>query len=160
MSDDESRADEELRALVASLLPGTDADSIAIVTACAGLLAGVAHADRDFSEAEAAATRALLGSVHGIDAAGAGAITGAIRSRAVELSSVHRARFCRTLAALGDRDLRLHVLGLLLELAAADGEISHAEVITLRQTTGALGLGQDDYNRLQSEHRDKLSSLK
>ena len=48
MSDDgeDAGADERLRAVVSSALPGTDPDTVAIVAACAGLLATVAHADR------------------------------------------------------------------------------------------------------------------
>jgi hypothetical protein len=49
---------------------------------------------------------------------------------------------------------------MLLDLAAADGTISHDEVVLLRNTTQALGLAQGDYNSLQSRHRGRLSALK
>jgi uncharacterized tellurite resistance protein B-like protein len=97
-----------------------------------------------------------LEAVSGIGPAGAQAIADALALQALELSTVHGTRFTRTLKELGDRDLRLHVLEMLIELAASDSELRHQEVVVLRQTTAALGLEQDDYNRLQARHRDKL----
>jgi uncharacterized tellurite resistance protein B-like protein len=48
----------------------------------------------------------------------------------------------------------------LLEVAAADHEITHNEVTVLRQLTTALGLEQADYNTAQEKHRAKLSALR
>lgn len=149
-------ADEHLRHAVRAALPGADADTVAIVSACAGLLASVAYADREFSGSEREHARRLLETVSGIGAAGASAIVSVLEAKVLELSTVHATRFSRTLKELGDRDLRLHVLEMLIELSAADDELRHQEVLVLRQITSALGLEQDDYNRLQEKHRDKL----
>lgn len=153
-------ADQRLLEVVRRALPGADADTLSVVAACAGLLAGVAYADRDFSNEEVDEIGRLMATVEGIGPDGSRAIVQALRAHVIELSSVHTTRFARTLKELGDRDLRLHLLGMLLELAAADEQISHAEVNTLRQVTRALGLDQADYNRLQAEHRHKLGSLR
>jgi uncharacterized tellurite resistance protein B-like protein len=153
-------ADKRLHDVVRGALPRADADTLAIVTACAGLLAGVAYADREFSDDEVGEVGRLLSTVEGIGPDGSRAIVQALKAHVLELSSVHTTRFARTLKELGHRDLRLHLLGMLLELAAADSEIKQAEVNTLRQLTGALGLTQDDYNRLQSEHRARLGTLR
>ncbi len=153
-------ADARLREVVSQALPGADEDAVSIVAACAGLLGGVAYADRAFSDDEAAKVERLLGTVKGIEKAGSRAIAQAIRANAVELSTVFATRFARTLRELGEPELRLHVLGMLVELAAADDVISQTEVNLMRQITGELGLTQDDYNRLQSEHRQKLETLR
>lgn len=153
-------ADQRLLEVVRRALPRADADTVSVVAACAGLLAGVAYADRDFSDDEVQRIDRLLTTVEGIGPEGSQAIVQALRAHVVELSSVHTARFARTLKELGDRDLRLHLLAMLLELAGADEQINHAEVNALRQVTRALGLTQDDYNRLQSEHRHKLALLR
>jgi uncharacterized tellurite resistance protein B-like protein len=159
-------ADARLRAVVEDAFRQAaggkrpDADSVSIVSACAGLLAVVAYADRSLSESELEKAERLLAGVSGIDDTGRRAIVAALRAHVVELSSVHAVRFARTLKELGDRDLRLHVITLLLELAAADDQISPSEVNTLRQVTRALGLSQEDYNLLQSRHRDKLAALR
>jgi uncharacterized tellurite resistance protein B-like protein len=149
-------ADEHLKAEVQKALPGADAETVAIVSACAGLLASVAYADREFSPAEREHARRLLATVSGIGENGALAIVSVLAAKVLELSTVHATRFSRTLKELGDRELRLHVLEMLIELCAADDELRHQEVVVLRQITGALGLEQSDYNRLQEKHRNKL----
>ena len=157
---DEARADELLRAIVRRALPRADTDTVSIVSACAGLLAGVAYADRDFSPAEAKEIERQLGAVEGIGPEGTKAIAQALELHRVELANVHTLRFARTLRELGTRELREHVLGMLVALAASDDTITQAEVNTLRQVTSALGLEQADYNRLQSEYRQKLGTLR
>lgn len=149
-------ADAHLHAAVSAALPGADAETIAIVSACAGLLATVAFADRELSAPEREQVRAALATVSGIGPTGAEAIARVLETLVLELSTVHATRFTRTLKELGDRDLRLHVLGMLIDLCAVDAELKSQEVVLLRQTTAALGLEQDDYNRLQAVHRDKL----
>jgi uncharacterized tellurite resistance protein B-like protein len=155
-----STADARLRAVVEKAMPDADEDTVAVVAASAGLLAGVAYADREFSEAEAREIERLLASVEGLGAAGATPIVQALQLHRVELSSVHAMRFARILNELGSLELKLHVLGMLVSLAATDHVISQSEVITLRQVTRSLGLEQSDYNRLQEEHRSKLGSLR
>jgi uncharacterized tellurite resistance protein B-like protein len=152
-------ADARLRAVVEKAMPGADDDTVAVVTAAAGLLAGVAYADRDFSEVEVREIERLLGSVEGLGAAGAKPVVQALQQHRVELSSVHAMRFARILNEVATLELKLHVLGMLVALAATDEVISQSEVITLRGVTKALGLEQADYNRLQAEHRGKLRGL-
>ena len=153
-------ADARLHEVVQKALKGADDATVAIVAACAGLLACVGYADRELSEGELSKAGHLLATVEGIGPEGSRAIVQAIQAHVVELSSVHTTRFARTLKELGHRELRLHILGMLLELAAVDDHVSHSEVNTLRQVTRALGLTQDDYNHLQSEHRQKLGTLR
>jgi uncharacterized tellurite resistance protein B-like protein len=157
---DEASADQLLRAVVRRALPRADTDTVSIVSACAGLLAGVAYADRDFSAAEAQEIERQLGAVDGIGSEGTRAIVSALELHRIELANVHTVRFARTIRELGTRDLREHVLGMLVALAATDDTITQAEVNTLRQVTTALGLEQADYNRLQAEHRQKLGTLR
>lgn len=162
-ADDErsASADAHLREVVAQALPqGTDPDTVSIVTACAGLLAGVAYADRDFSAPEAREIERLLGSVEGLGQPGTQVIVRTLEAHRVELASVHATRFARTLRDLGTRDLRLHVLDMLVSLAATDNTISPSEQNIMRQVTRALGLEQTDYNRAQAAHRDKLGALR
>jgi uncharacterized tellurite resistance protein B-like protein len=149
-------ADAHLHAAVRAALPGADDDTVAIVSACAGLLASVAYADREFSATEREHARKALATVSGIGPSGAEAIARVLEAQVLELSTVHATRFTRTLKELGDRELRLHVLEMLIDLCASDDELKSQEVVLLRQTTSALGLEQDDYNRLQAVHRDKL----
>jgi uncharacterized tellurite resistance protein B-like protein len=153
-------ADAHLREVVERALPDADDATVSIVAACAGLLGCVAYADRHFSEEEAEKIDRLLSTIEGIGPDGARAIVQALQLHRIELARVHSARFSRTLRELADRDLRVHVLSMLLELAASDSSISQSETNTLRQVTGGLGLEQRDYNELQSKHREKLGTLR
>ena len=65
-----SEADVQFREVVARALPRADAATVDIVTACAGLLASVAYADRSFSPEEAERARQLLATVDGIGSRG------------------------------------------------------------------------------------------
>lgn len=152
--------ESELAGIIGSTLPQADAETRQIVTAVAGLFGCVSYADREFSPKESAAVRALLQTIVGIDERSADAIVDALAQNIVHVSTVEAPRYARTLKQLGDRELRLHVLSMLLEVAAADHEISQAEAVMLRQLTTSLGLEQSDYNALQASHRDKLASLK
>jgi uncharacterized tellurite resistance protein B-like protein len=155
-------ADEEGHALLDAVraeLNEADASTQAIVTAIAGLLGGVAYADRDYAAAEETRVREALGRVHGVTPDGADAILAVMREHILDIATVQSPRYCRTLREEADRDLRLEILDLLVDLAAADGSISHDEVTLLRNTAQALGLDQADYNAAQSRHRDKLSFI-
>jgi uncharacterized tellurite resistance protein B-like protein len=156
------KLDEEqaLLATVRAALPQADQDTIRIVSASAGLLACVAFADRDYSEAEEARMHELLTTIDGIDGQAATHILATLRAHARAFSTVQSPRFCRTLRELGDRELRVHVLDLLVEVAAADEKVTHSEVTVLRQLTTALGLEQGDYNTAQEKHRSKITALR
>src|SRR5688572_2553016 len=151
---------EQLKHVVAAQLPEADAESVLVVTAIAGLLGTVAYADRDYSGAEEQRVRQELERVHGMTKAGIDAICGALRAHIVEVSTVQAPRYSRLLVELADRELRVDVLDVMVELAAADGEISVAEVNLLRQAATALGLSQADYNAAQDKHRERLSVLR
>jgi uncharacterized tellurite resistance protein B-like protein len=150
----------QLDSVISSALPGADDTTRRIVTAIAGLLGSVGYADRELAASEGDAIRRLLQTVHGIGPAESSSIFGALQTHVVILSTVEAPRHARTLLELGDRDLRLHVLDLMLQVAAADGTISQNEVVVLRHLTTALGLEQQDYNALQSAHKDSLGTLK
>ena len=150
---------EQIAAAVRAHLPSADDETVRVVTCIAGLLGTVAYADRDYSAAEEERVRAELARVHGMPAAGIDAIAEALRRHIVEVSTVQVQRYCRSLRELADRELRVELLEVLVDVAAADGEISHVEVNVLRQVTTALGLDQADYNAAQERHREKLRVL-
>lgn len=151
---------ETLEAAVRHELGGADAETVAIVTAIAGLLGSIAYADRQITEAEQRLVLAELSRIQGLDAHGAQAILRTLTEHIVSVSTLERPRFTRALLELADRDLRYQVLGLLVDLAAVDGTISLEEVNMLRSITTALGLTQHDYNELQAQHRERLRSLR
>lgn len=156
----ESQADDAsaaLRRAVESQMRGADDETIRIVTAVAGLLAAVAYADRVFAPEEVEHVRSSIARINGMTEQGTNAICGTLRRHLAELSTLHTHGFTRDLKELTEPHVRAEILDVLVDLAAADGQITLPEVNLMRQLTTALGLGQDDYNRSQERHRDKLS---
>jgi uncharacterized tellurite resistance protein B-like protein len=151
---------EKLEEAVRRELPQADDATVLVVTAMAGLLGAIAFADRSYSTAEEARIRAELERVHGITTSGIDAICAVLRQHIVEVSTVQTPRYSRVLVELADRELRLEVLELMLEIAAADDTIGLAEINVLRQLTKSLGLSQAEYNDLQTKHQASLTLLK
>lgn len=150
----------ELFAVVQKELPEADEETRMVVVAIVGLLGAVAYADRDFSELEERRIRDELSRVNGMTESGIRAICSVLRQHIVEVSTVQLPRYARILVDLADHELRVELLSTLLELAAADGTITHHETNLLRLVTRALGLSQLDYNHAQAKHRDRLAALK
>jgi uncharacterized tellurite resistance protein B-like protein len=157
---DETLGAGQLLGVVRRELPDADETTTAVVAAIAGLLGSVAYADRSLSAEEDERIRRELARVHGMTEAGIQAICRVLEEHIIEVSTVHTPRYSRVLLELGDRELRLEVLEVMLEIAAADGTIGNVETNVLRQVTTALGLTQGDYNALQEKHRARLAVLK
>jgi uncharacterized tellurite resistance protein B-like protein len=151
---------EQLLAIVGAQLPEADPATVRTVAAISGLLACVAFSDRTLHDAERAHLREVLGSVHGIRAGGGEAICELLERHLTQFTVVNPHAYTRSLRELTDRETRLEVLEVLLEVGAADGELSFDETQMLRRLTGALGLEQADYNIAQAHHRERLSSNK
>lgn len=150
---------QRLEQTVRSHMAAADEATVRVVAAVAGLLAGVAYSDRDFADAEAELIRVTLGRIQGMGMPGADAVLALLREIAAEATSVHTYRFTRTLKEEMDRDGRVEILDLLVDLSAADGKILTSETNFMRQVATGLGLTQADYNASQSRHRDKLAVL-
>jgi uncharacterized tellurite resistance protein B-like protein len=146
--------------VVRASMAGTDEETVRIVVAIAGLLGTVAYADRRYAPVEEARIRGELARIEALTPVAIDSICDALRRHIVEISTIEAPFYARELLGLADRDLRMQVLDALVDLAAADGEITVAETNLLRLTTTALGLTQDDYNACQTRHRDKLKVLK
>jgi uncharacterized tellurite resistance protein B-like protein len=155
----ETAAAPSLYEVVRTHMPDADEEAQRIVTAIAGLLAAIAYADSHFAPAEESRMRTELARVQWLDARGVDAIVEALRADIVVHATTLAPRYTRELRELANRELRLEVLEVLLDIAAADGTIGLQEVTALRRTADALGLTQADYNALQARHRNLLSFL-
>src|SRR6185503_17473617 len=110
--------------IVRANMAGTDDETIRIVVAVAGLLGTVAYADRRYAPEEEQRIRQELDRVQALTPAGVDAVCTALREHIVEISTIEAPFYARELLALTDRDLRVHVLDALVDLAAADNEIT------------------------------------
>jgi len=149
-----------LERTVRAEMSGDDEEGTRIVAAITGLLGAVAYADREYAPVEEGRIREQLARVEGLTTTGIDAICAVLREHIVDISTTEAPIYARELLDLADRDFRLEVLDALVDLAAADDEITVAETNVLRLTATALGLTQTDYNASQSRHRDKLKVLR
>lgn len=149
-----------LRDVVQVEMKTAEPESARIVVAVAGLLASVAHADRRYTPQEKAYMHDALRRLDGLTAEGADAVCAVIEKQGVTIGAQNPQAFTRELRERTDVELRREVLDVLVDLAAADGELSLSETDLLRRTCTALGLEPQDYLQAQQRHRDKLSTLK
>lgn len=153
------QARDRLAEIVEQYLTDADEATRRIVTAVAGLLAKVAYADGEYSTQEEVAIRRELSRVHGLSAAGVDAICGLLADQISHVALLGDHDWTRDLRELAERELRLEVLEVLVEMAVADEVLKHDEQTQLRRIANALSLTQDDYNAIQAKYRDKLSTL-
>jgi uncharacterized tellurite resistance protein B-like protein len=152
-------ARDRLAEIVEKYLGDADDATRRIVTAVAGLLARVAYADGHYSTQEEAAIQKELSRVHGLSQAGVDAICGLLADQIGRVALLGDHDWTRDLRDHAERELRLEVLEVLIEMAVADQVLKHDEQTQLRRIAKALSLTQDEYNALQAKHRDKLSTL-
>jgi uncharacterized tellurite resistance protein B-like protein len=153
------QARDRLAEIVEQYLADADVSTRRIVIAVAGLLAKVAYADGHYSVEEEANIQKELSRVHGLSQAGVDAICGLLADQIAHVTLLGDHDWTRDLLDLAERELRLEVLEVLVEMAVADGVLKHDEQTQLRRITKSMGLTQDDYNAVQARHRDKLSTL-
>jgi uncharacterized tellurite resistance protein B-like protein len=153
------QARERLAEIVEQYLADADDATRRIVTAVAGLLAKIAYADGHYSIEEEATIQKELSRVHGLSQAGVDAICGLLADQISHVTLLGDHDWTRDLRELADRELRLEVLEVLVEMAVADQVLKHEEQVQLRRLAKSLSLTQDDYNAIQAKHRDKLSTL-
>jgi uncharacterized tellurite resistance protein B-like protein len=153
-------AGDRIDLLIRAQLPDADDEAVRLVTAITGLLACVAYADRNYTADEQAHVEQALRRVHGLDGAAVDTITAALRDHIVRIATGNTHAYTRDLRELADLEVRREVLDVLLDLAAADGELVLAETDLLRRTASAMGLTPDDYLKSQTRHRERLNVLK
>ena len=110
---------EALTHAVRAHLSGADEETVQVVTSITGLLGAIAYADRDYSEKEERRVRRELSRVNGMTDAGITAITDALRRNILEVSTVELPRYARALVELADHELRVEILDVLVDVAAA-----------------------------------------
>lgn len=153
-------ASDELRRLVAHSMPDADAQQAALIGALAGLLATVAYADRKYTGAEREQISDALTRVHQLDPGALGAIEELLAEQVTELAHEPLQTYTRVLYEGMEREGRLEVLEVLMDLAAADEVLSMDETNLLRRIATAIGLSDQEYNASQERHRQRLSVLK
>lgn len=150
---------ETLLAVVREHMADADETEVRIVAAVAGLLASVAYADGDYSREERRTVERLLQRIHGLPHSGAAAIASLLDERVAELARGDVHAHTRAIKDGTEREARIEVLEVLMELAAADGVVTLAETELMRRVATLLGLSTREYAAIQAPHRDKLGVI-
>ena len=150
----------KLMRAVRAELPGAEETFVRVVASVTGLLGQVAYVDRPYVPAEEQRIRQELGRVEGLTSSGVDAICKTLRDNIHLIAEVEARDYATTLRDLADRPLRLEVLDVLLDVAAADEVVSVTETNLIRRLADVLGLSQAEYNASQDRHRNKLGALK
>jgi uncharacterized tellurite resistance protein B-like protein len=149
-----------LERTIRSAMPTATEESATIVAAVAGLLLQVAYEDRPYLDSEEAHIRDELSRVDGLRAEGVDAICAVLRQHAPVIATIEAREYAKTLADRTDKEFRLGVLDMLVDVAAADDSISVVETNLIRRVADRLGLSQADVNQSQARHRDKIAALR
>jgi uncharacterized tellurite resistance protein B-like protein len=157
--DKPATASEALRALVARSMPEANPTTATQIASMAGLCACVAHADRQYTEAERSTLRTTLARMGGLGPGAVTAIDALLAERLAELAHESLQTYTRVLYEGLTREGRLEVLEVLLELATADERLDMGETQLLRRIARGLGISDDEYVRLQEPHKQRLSVL-
>jgi uncharacterized tellurite resistance protein B-like protein len=104
----------------------------------------------DYAAEEEAVLQRTLARIQGLNADGVKAILGVLRDNVVIIASAESSTYARELLELTEIDFRLELLDALVELAAADDEITVAETNMMRTIAKGLGLSQQQYNAAQA----------
>lgn len=139
--------DEPLAEAIAAQMGAADPGNVARVTAIAGLLARVAFSDRKLQKQERELVTQQLATLQGIADADRKVITTALTINADTVTEAAAKRYAAALQELGDKDLCLQVLRMLVDVAGADGAVAEGELWSLRGIANDLGLTVADFDR-------------
>jgi uncharacterized tellurite resistance protein B-like protein len=154
------RASATLMELVRQSMPDASPQDAAIVGALAGLFAFVAYADRSYTDSEKQVVRTALARFHQLKPQAIDAVCTLLETQIAELAHEPLQTYTRVLYELSDREARLEVLDVLMDVATADDVLSMDETNGLRRIANLLGLSEVDYVAAQAKHKDRLSVLR
>jgi hypothetical protein len=129
-------------------LRDVDDDGLHGVAAVAGLVMRVAMEDDEFAAEEENLVRGKLLEIGSLGEAGARAVLDVMRTHAKTIAEVEAADYARWLADKRDRDFRLAVLQLLVDVAQAHEGIAARELDALGRVALEMKLEADDLAKL------------
>jgi uncharacterized tellurite resistance protein B-like protein len=158
-ADADSRDTQTVRRIAGELdrLPEAEARYLA---AFAYVLARVAHADFEISEAELREMERLVQACGDLSQAQAALVVQIAKTQTVTLGATENYLVTRQFRELSSKEQRLALLRCLFAVAAADDSISEVENANISQIAGELGLTSSETAAARSAYRDKLAVLK
>src|SRR5262245_267812 len=144
----------------ASRLDSLEPDVARYLAAFACVLARVAHADLDTSEAECEAMERIVGEVGALTPEHAALVVGIARERGALAGGTEHYLVTRRFREIATREQRLGLARCLFEVAAADASISSTEEVEISKIGSELGLTHAEIAGLRSAFREHLAVLR
>ena len=135
------------------------AERAEFVAAFAGLLARVAHANREVSDAERKAMRRVITRNVGLSAAESEAVADTVVHHAIELGGIDYASLTNTLNELGSGADKEHLIDCLYAVATADDTVSVVEDEEVRQVARALLLTHSQFIEIRRRYKEQLEVI-
>jgi uncharacterized tellurite resistance protein B-like protein len=135
-------------------------DEARYIAAFAYVLARVAHADLDVSEAEVREMERLVAGMGEFDPEKTTLIVEIARHQVRVEGGTEDYVVTRQFRELSSKAQRIGLLRCLFAVAAADDEVSHEEEQSISQIGAELGLTGPEVASVRSSYRDKLATLK
>jgi uncharacterized tellurite resistance protein B-like protein len=144
---------EAIEQLLARLEPGR-AEFVAVF---AGLLARVAFADQEISDAEVSRVETLILGHGGLSLEEARAVAAIAKQKTLRSAEPHL--LTRQFSAIASAEQRLTLIDCLYAVASADDLIAFVEDVEVRRIADALLLPWSEVLKIRSRYREKLEEL-
>jgi uncharacterized tellurite resistance protein B-like protein len=152
--------DTETVRRIAGELDQLPAESARYLAAFAYVLARVAHADLQISDAELARMEMLVAAEGGLPPSQAALVAGIARYQTIHFGGTEDYLVTRQFRELAAREQCLALIRCLYHVAAADGSISTLEDGKIRQIALELGLTHAEVGALRAPFRSELAELR
>jgi len=145
---------------IAARLDSLDPDTARYLAAFACVLARVAHADLDTSDAECRAMERIVAEVGALVPEHAALVVEIARERGAAQGGTEHYLVTRRFREIASREQRLGLARCLFEVAAADASISTTEEVEISKIGSELGLTHAEIAALRSAFREHLAVLR
>ena len=154
------RGDTQTIRRIAAQLERLDAETAKRLAGFAYVLARVASADLEISDAEIAEMERIVGSLAALTPSAAALGVQSAKTQANLLGDTENYVVTREFRNASTREQRAQLLQCVYAVAAADGTITGDERTVISAIAEELGFTRDEANALRAEYRDKLSELR
>jgi uncharacterized tellurite resistance protein B-like protein len=160
LSDGAAERDTATLRQIAARLGSLEPETARYLAAFACVLARVAHADLDTSEAECRAMEQIVGRVGALTPDHTALVVQIARERGAAQGGTEHYLVTRRFREIASRDQRLALVQCLFEVAAADASISTTEEVEISKIGSELGLTHAEITSLRSAFREHLAILR
>jgi uncharacterized tellurite resistance protein B-like protein len=156
----DKNGDTETVRRIVGQLEAMDPERARFVAAFAFVLARVANADRDVSQAETQRMEAIVTEQGGLPSEQAVLVVQIAKAQQRLAGGTENYLVTRELNEIADREEKLRILDCLFGVAAADNAITLAEENVIREISTELGFSHHDFSAVRSRYNAQRTILR